>query len=234
MHDLRTSAWIRQLAPEQTTQLENEVSARIATELDEAGNKNDSTVQSILDRLGPAGDLVDERYPAASGAARGPIRLAVAPIVPLRAKFARHGWGVAEIGGLLLLIVGPFLLWWIGPVFGILLVRAAAERWSERAMHIATVVVFALLGVQALMAVAFFGYTAINGGAGIEDLQRIMSSFAPGRLLTGGLVPPAGDSGLPFVIEIIAVWIAPFAGVSSGLYLALSPRYRRQRTKTVA
>lgn len=229
LRELKVSAWIRQLSPSQTADLENEVGASIASSLAAAGNREEATVFSVLDRLGSPGDIVDKRYARPPSGARRTINSALAPVPRVRATMRSHGWGAAEIGGLFLLIVGPFLLWWIGPIFGILLVRAGAERWSDRTMHIATVVVGVLFLIQALMALALFASVMTNGGS--AELQQVLSAFARGGLTGGGLVPPTGTfAGLASLSleQIVVALPAPLAGLSSGIYLAFSRRYRRQ------
>jgi hypothetical protein len=231
LRDLRTSAWIRQFSPAQTADLERKVSASIDAALAAAGNRDDPTVYGVLDRLGPPGDLVGQRDASPSSAAHRSISAALAPVSRLRATFRVHGWGLAEIGGLLLLIIGPYILWWIGPIFGILLVRARAERWCDRTMHIATMVVGVLFSLQALMSLALFAYALIVGGSALGELQRILYAAYPTGLAGAGLVPPAGTSGGLGSLslgQLIVALPAPLAGLSSGIYLAFSRRYRRQ------
>ena len=123
--------------------------------------------------------------------------------------------------------MGPFILWWIGPILGIILVRAGTDRWSARAEHVATVVVFSLLTVQAILAVALLGFVLMTGGLFAVQLQGVVSALAPGHL--GSSLGPALDlSGSPlFVVRIVGGLLAPVAGLTSGIYLALSPRIRR-------
>ena len=231
LRDLRTSAWIRQLSPAQSADLEREVSADIDAALAAAGNRDDATVYGVLDRLGPAGDIVGQQYAPPPSAARRSLNTALAPVSRLRATLRVRGWGLAEIGGQLLLIVGPFILWWIGPIFGILLVRARAERWSDRTMHFATMVVGLLFVLQALISLALFAYALIVGGSALGELQRILYAAYPTGLAGAGLVPPAGASGGLGTLtlgQIVIALPAPLAGLVAGIYLAFSQRYRRQ------
>jgi hypothetical protein len=135
-----------------------------------------------------------------------------------------------RIVGLLLLIVGPFYLWWLGPIFGIIAVRAAASRWAYRPKHVATVVIVVLFSIQVVMALGLMAF-ALSGGYQSDALQRLFSTFAPGGAAAGpAFFPPAVSSaGWASLspLELIVVLPAPLAGVSTGLYLALSPRYRR-------
>lgn len=221
VRDLRVSAWIRQLPPPRTAALERDVRERIAAALTAAGNNDEATVYGVLDRLGPPGDIVAQRDDAPTNGADRAIGAVLAPLSRFRIMLAARGWGVAEIGGLLLLLVGPYILWWIGPIFGIILVRAAANRWSQRATHYATVVVFALLTVQAVIALALIAYVLIDGGSLAYELQRVMSGLA-----LHALSDTSAASGPLSVLRFIGASLAPIAGLVSGIYLALSPRFR--------
>jgi len=141
-----------------------------------------------------------------------------------RARFLidASGWGVGEIGGLLLLIVGPFLLWWIGPLFGIVLVHYAANRWSPHSMQVATRVVFGLLAVQAIAALALMLYVVFTTGIDAEWTRRLMSDLSPGQLLQLGSM----DNIPLFVLRLVGAFLAPIAGIVAGVYRALSPRVR--------
>jgi len=227
LRELRVSAWIRQLPRAETADLENEVGATIAAALAMAGNREDATVYGVLDRLGPAGDIVARAVPP-SGVRRA-VNTALAPVTRLQTILRSRGWGATDIGGLILLIVGPFYLWWLGPIFGISLVRLAADRWPHLSTHIATVLVVVLFAVQAVMAVTVFALVILRGGSAVNDLQQIFSVFGSGGLAGPGLVPPADTPaglGSPSPVEMMFILPAPLAGLSSGVYLALSPRHR--------
>ena len=228
VRELRVSAWIRQLPKPRTAALENEVRERIYGELAAAGKHDEATVYGVLDRLGPPSNFVAEQDAAPPSSAHRAVNIVLTPLARMRFMLASGGWSAAEIGGLLLLIVGPFLLWWIGPIFGIILVRAKSDRWSDRATHVATVIVFSLFTVQAILAVGLMAYVLITGGSAADELQKLMSSYSPGHLgsnLTPGGLP--AESGLLFLVRLFGALLAPFAGVVSGVYLALSPRFRR-------
>ena len=61
VHELRVSAWIRQLPKPRTAALETEVRERIDGELAAAGNRDEETVLGVLDRLGPASEFVAQQ-----------------------------------------------------------------------------------------------------------------------------------------------------------------------------
>jgi hypothetical protein len=228
LRELRVSAWNWLLSPTETEDLEHEVRGSIDAALTAAGKRDEATVYRVLDRLGPAGDIVARHSAAPRSAVRRGIDGALAPLTGTRAILCERGWGAAEIVALLLLIVGPFYLWWLGPIFGIGLVRTVCSRWAHRVTHIATVVVVVLFSVQALTSLALVALVATGGLPG-DGFQQVLSAFAPGAWV-GGLAPltvTAPGQGSLFPLDMIIVLPAPLAGVLSGAYLALSPRHRR-------
>ena len=228
LRDLKLSAWIRRLPAARTTALESETRATIESQIGVAGRSDEATVYAVLDRMGPAADIVEREASNSASAAPRAIDAVMRPLARARFWLESRGWGLAEILALVLLVIGPFVLWWIGPIFGIFLVRLAASRWSTRADHLATVAVFGLFAVQVVMALVLIGAVLLGGGADAAELQRITSLFAPGGVAQN-LVPQVGDgaTGLTYWLALIGVLLAPIAGVSSGIYLALSPRVRR-------
>jgi len=230
LHELKVSAWIRRVPAPRTAALENEVRERIAAELTATGKRDEATVYGVLDRLGPPSDFVaQEDAPPATGADRA-MHIVLTPAARLQFMLASRGWGVTEIGSLLLLIVGPFIVWWVGPIFGIILARAKTDRWSDRATHVATVIVFSALAVQVVVALTVFVLVLIATGSEADELRGLLSAISPGHLPLGPLFTSSDTSvaaGPLFVVRILVGLLAPIAGVSSGIYLALSPRYRR-------
>lgn len=229
LHELKVSAWVRQLPKDETAALESAIRDKIDSELNAAGNRDESTVYDVLDRMGPAADIVGKSDRVSPTGWRSTYTAVLEPVARLEFKLAARGWGLAEIGGLLLLIVGPFLLWWVGPIFGIILVRSAADRWSDRAEHRATVIVFALLAVQTLLALAILVYAIVTGGSALDQLQRILASAGPGTF-QGPLNPPtpgSASSGPLYALRMVGSLLPFIAGIVSGVYLALSPRIRR-------
>jgi hypothetical protein len=223
LREVRTSAWIRQLPKSRTEAIEDAVRGRIAADLAAAGNRDEATVYRVLDRLGPASDVVATHTSSPSRGAGGLVGIVLTPIARVRSLLGASGWGVGEIGGLLLLIVGPFLVWWIGPLFGILLVRYSANRWSLHSMQVATRVVFVLLAVQGVAALALLMYVALTTGIDAEWTRRLMSDLSPTQLFH---LDQAADIPL-FMMRLVGAFLAPIAGITSGLYLAFSPRVRR-------
>jgi hypothetical protein len=147
------------------------------------------------------------------------------------ATFEAGGWGLAEIASLVLLAVGPFVLWWVGPVFGMFLVRIGTSRWSHRAEGVATKIVFGLLAVQGVVSVALFVYILATGGALADELSRLIRIASPGG--AGITPPPSFDPGPQppalYLAGVLTALLPLIAGVSSGIFLALSPRNRRSQ-----
>jgi hypothetical protein len=228
VHDLRMSAWLRGIPADRTTELEHQTRARIATELAEAGDADEAHLFEVLDRMGPASDIIDRENAVPIGGVRAAVNPIIAPFARIRFALAAHGWGVPEIGGLLLLAVGPFVLWWIGPIFGIILIRMAANRWTYRATHKATVLVFALLAVHAAISLGLFIVALAGGGPLADELKRVLASVAPGGIGRGpGFEPVIYSSGPMFYLAVVVSLLPIVAGIGSAIYLALSPRERR-------
>ena len=226
LRELKKAAWVRQLSPAQTAELERVARGCIDQSLAAAGNNDQETVYHVLDRMGSASEFVAQRGAPPQSAMPQTAGRVLAPVTRPQAILRQRGWGLAEIGGLLLLMVGPFLLWWVGPIFGILLIRYAAERWSDRRMHVATVVVFALLAVQAAMAIGILALMVVGAlpGGSFQILVLLLGGYSLGS-------SPTTVNGVPWLspsslLEFIVMLPAPLAGVSTGLYLALSPRHR--------
>jgi hypothetical protein len=223
LRELRVSAWNRGLPRAQSDLLLHEVRAKIDAALETSGTRDEEAVYGVLDRLGPPSAFVSQATDAPPSGARS---VADQLFQPFRRLRDAYGWGLAEIGALLLLIVGPFLVWWIGPIFGIILVRAAASRWTVHATHRATNFVVALFAAQALIALGLFFYVLVVGGPFGEQLQIIFENYTTG-----------GRGGLPLIPEFIGsqplspteilLMSPPYvAGIASGIYLAFSPRHR--------
>jgi hypothetical protein len=227
LKDLRVSAWIRQVPKPRVTALEQQTRERIDAALADAGNRDDATVYGVLDRMGPAGEIVArEEAPAPTGSQRV-LNTLLLPLTRLRFTLAARGWGAAEIGTLVLLMVGPFFLWWVGPVFGIILMRSRADRWSDRAEHFATVLVFGLIALHTVVALALMASAMFVPGPLGDDLQRLLKMLAPTALLREGFDPLVYPTGPMFVLAVVVGALPMIGGIVSGVYLWLSPRVRR-------
>jgi hypothetical protein len=214
---------------EQVAALQSDVRSQIDAELAAAGNRDEGTVYAVLDRLGPPSAFVAQIAGQAPSGDRGTIDGILAPFVRLRDV---HGWGWAEIGSLVLLVVGPFYIGWVGPILGIILVHAAADRWSDRTVQRATVAVAALFGVQVVVALALVVIALRGGGLLSDQLWQLFSLFGLGRASDSPIfLPSPGGQGLLSPIEMAVAAPAFIAGIGTGVYLALSPR-RRPRPMT--
>lgn len=226
LRELRVSAWNRQLPRSKTVALLDEVRLDIQATLDEAGDRDEATVYRVLDRLGAPGDIVAKVTARPRSNIQRAADTALAPILRLRDAFREHGWGLAELGALLLLIPGPFILWWIAPVFGIILVRVAANRWSDQTTHRATNFVVAVFAVQVVMAVCVLLYVLTLGGPFDVEISKVFTSFHPGIGGLSPLSPFLGGAGPLSPLQILLASPPFVAGIASGIYLALSPRQR--------
>lgn len=224
LREIRVAAWNRGLPKARTDQLVKEVASQIDSALTPTGVRDEATVYGVLDRMGPPSAFVTQLADEPRSGARAVLDRVLAPLARL---LYTHGWGVAEIGSLVLLIVGPILLWWIGPIFGIVLVRVGTGRWSARATHRATNFVVVVFAVQALIAVGLLLYVLTAGGPFAVEIRKVITSFRPG---IGGLSPLSPFLGGAGPLSPLQVLLAapPFvAGLVSGIYLAFSPRQRR-------
>lgn len=223
LREIRVAAWNRGLPRARTDQLVKEVGSEIESALETAGVRDDATVYGVLDRIGPPSAFVTQLADAPRSGIRGLVDRVLAPFARLGYT---HGWGLAEIGSLVLLIVGPILLWWIGPIFGIILLRVGTGRWSAQAKHRATNFVVVVFAVQALIAIGLLLYVLAAGGPFAVEIRKVITSFAPGMAGLSPLSPFLGAGPLSPLQLLLAA--PPFiAGVVSGIYLAFSPRQRR-------
>jgi hypothetical protein len=227
VRDLRVSAWHRQLPRSETESLVDGARNDIEAALEEAGNREEATVYRVLDQLGPPGDIVARATARPRSDVQRAVDAALAPILRLRGAFRARGWGVAEVGALILLILGPFYLWWIGPIFGIILVRVAAGRWSERATHRATNFVAAMFAIQVVMAVGLLVYVLASGGPYDAEISKVFTSFHPGVGAISPLSPFLGGVGPLSPLQLLTASPSFVAGIGSGVYLAINPRHRR-------
>jgi hypothetical protein len=162
---LNAAAW--PLTPTRRAELSAEVREHIETALSEAGNRDESTVRNVLDQLGPPEEIVAAESESGGGSTGG-WRSAVGSPAGWAAKAASRGWGALEIIAVLLLIVGPFFLWWLGPIIGIVLVRLS-DRWTRHEKGVATWIVLGLLAVQVVVVVIFLALLLPAGGGVVVD-----------------------------------------------------------------
>jgi len=227
LKELRVSAWNLHLPRSQTDALEAEIRTDIQAALDAAGDRDEATVYGILDGLGAPGMMVAKLTAEPRTDLQQAVDTGLAPLKRLKVPFRARGWGPAEVGALLLLIVGPFFVWWIGPIFGIFLVRVAADRWSDRATHRATNFVVAVFAVQALIVVCLLVYVLAVGGPFDVEISKVFTSFRPARGGISPLSPFLGGAGPLSPLQILLASPPFVAGIGSGLYLAFSRRHRR-------
>jgi hypothetical protein len=224
LREIRVAAWNRGLPRARTNQLVKEVGSKIESALETAGVRDEATVYGVLDRMGPPSVFVTRLADEPRSGVGGLMDRLLGPLARLGYV---HGWGLPEIGSLLLLIVGPLFLWWIGPIFGIILVRVAAGRWSAQATHRATNFVVVVFAVQALIAIGVLLYVLAAGGPFAVEIRKVITSFRPGIGALSPLTPFLGGAGPLSPLQILLAAPPFVAGFVSGIYLAFSPRQRR-------
>lgn len=99
----------------------------------------DLAVRDALDRLGaPEAVVAAEASSApatATATATATAPTAAAP--PLHPPTAPSPWGGLEVAAVVLLVAGPFVLWVVGPLVGLVLAWAS-QRWTRREKLVAT------------------------------------------------------------------------------------------------
>lgn len=125
-------------------ELVGEVREHIEAALAQAGAPDEVSVRNVLERLGPAEDIV------AAELGDG------APAPAWTASLTSHAaspWGPMEIIAILLLTVGAVFLPLVGPLIGLVFVWGS-RAWTRREKAIATVIVLALLSLPLIAIVA--------------------------------------------------------------------------------
>jgi hypothetical protein len=207
---LDAAAW--PLSPTRRSELTAEVREHIERALAEAGSRDETTVRNVLDRLGRPEDIVaaEAESPGASGQppAWGAASHAATSWM---AQAASRGWGGLEIATVVLLTLGALLVWWVGPIIGIVLAWFS-DRWTRSEKRTATVTVLGLGLAQLLVLVVLFA------GA--------FSSFP--SFGSGGFSPfaPSGF-GLIGLAAILSAVLPLVAGFGVGVYLAVALQRRQ-------
>jgi hypothetical protein len=149
----RLEAEARGLPADRGAELVAEVSEHIELALAEAGRRDEATVRTVLDRLGPVHAIVAAEV-GSEPTAGGPPASATVSTIPA------SGWGAVEIIAVLLLMLLPF----VGPLLGLVFVWAST-RWTTRNKLIATaiVVVLLVLPIVLLFAVGAGAATTTGG-----------------------------------------------------------------------
>lgn len=207
---LEAASW--PLPPTRRGELTAEVREHIDRALLEAGNRDETTVRNVLDRLGRPEDIVAAEAEATGAAHERPAWSAASQTASSwMAQAAARGWGGLEIAAVLLLTLGALLLWWVGPIIGIV-VAWFSERWTSAEKRVATITVvglgllqLVLLGV--IFAGAFSGFSGVSGGG--------FSPFAP------------RDFGLIGLLALLGAVLPLLAGIGAGVYLAVALQRRR-------
>ena len=153
----RLEADARRLPAGRAAELVDEIRGHIDLALVEAGDRDEATVRTVLDRLGPAEAIVDAEIGAAED--RGAEASAASPRTAARPA---RGWGGIEIVAALLLTAGMILLPVVGPLLGVGLAWLSSY-WTTREKIVVTAVVLVLLVVPML------GLLTADGGSDVTS-----------------------------------------------------------------
>jgi hypothetical protein len=210
---LEAASW--PLPASRRSELAAEVREHIETALSEAGNREETTVRNVLDRLGRPEDIVAAEVDPSGGAAGPrPHRSASQTASGWMPQAAAHGWGGIEIAAVLLLTAGALLLWWVGPIAGVV-VAWFSDRWTAREKRVATAIVIVLVAVDlvllAVLMSRMFSFGMPGFGQGFEFGQW------PGPL----------DFGLIGLVGFLAALLPLLGGPAAGIYLAAALQRRR-------
>jgi len=205
---LDAAAW--PLPPSRRSELTAEVREHIETALSEAGSRDEATVRNVLDRLGRPEDIVAAEADAA-GPAGGPtaFRAATQTASGWLEQAGARGWGGIEITAVLLLSVGGLLLWWVGPIAGVV-VAWFSEHWTTREKRIATAIVVALVVIELILLAVF--------------MSRM---FSIGTSFEFGQWPWSTGFGLMAILAFLAALLPLLGGLAAGVYLAFALHRRR-------
>jgi hypothetical protein len=207
---LEAAAW--PLPPSRRSELTAEVREHIETALAEAGSRDEVSVRNVLDRLGRPEDIVAAEVEAGGGRTTpGAFHAAGQTTSGWMAQAAARGWGALEIVAVLLLTLGSLLLWFVGPIAGVI-VAWFSERWTARQKRVATTVVFGSVAVEIVL-MAVFMSRAFGGWMGFGGME-----FGFGQW------PVAADFGFMGLIALASALLPLVAGLGTGIYLALALR----------
>lgn len=158
---LEVDAEASRLPADRRGELVGEVREHIELALGEAGRRDEATVRTVLDRLGPvqaivAAELGSEPLVADATGGAGGLQASVAE----PAQGAK-GWGPVEVLAVLLVTIGAVLPI-VGPLLGLVLTWMST-RWPRRTKLIVTVVGIVMLSLPILGLAVL---TTAGGGGG--------------------------------------------------------------------
>jgi hypothetical protein len=209
----RLNAAVWPLPESRRSELVSEVREHIESALSEAGARDETTVRNVLDRLGRPEDIAAAEAEAAGATGtRTAWRPTSQTTSGWMAQAAARGWGGVEIAAVLLLTVGALLLWWIGPIAGVVLAWFS-ERWTSHEKRVAAGIVGSLVIVQFVLLAVFMS-----------------RAFSPGTMNFGGvdMTLSMPDFGSMALIALLAGLLPILGGLAAGLYLAMALQRQRQ------
>jgi hypothetical protein len=126
---LQAAAW--PISAQRRAELVGEVREHIEAGLAAAGARDETTVRNVLERLGPPEEIVAAEVPGAAGAAVGNGVVGAE---------RRSAFGGIEIAALVLLVIGGWLIPYVGTLLALVFVWVST-RWTQREKLIATGIV---------------------------------------------------------------------------------------------
>lgn len=142
---LEAAAW--PLPQPRRTELVGEVREHIAAALSTAPARDEATVRNVLERLGPPEEII-----AAEAGSFGPTPASAVAEVQAR----QSPVGGVEIAALVLLVVGGWLIPYIGTLLALVFVWAS-RRWTQREKLIASAIVVVLPLLTSMLVVLTAG-----------------------------------------------------------------------------
>jgi uncharacterized membrane protein len=133
----RLEAEARELPADRRADLVGEVREHIELALAQAGRRDEATVRTILDRLGPPETIVTAEATEAPEAVTGAS-------VTAASASRRSDWGALEIMTVVLLTIGVVVLPIVGPLAGVVLMWVATG-WTVRVKVVVTAVSVVLI-----------------------------------------------------------------------------------------
>jgi uncharacterized membrane protein len=129
------------LPPARRAELRDEVREHIEAALADAGNRDETTVRNVLERLGPPDEIVAAEAAGVEDGNGVPSSGGAAAVTGSAARM-----GAVEIIAIILLSVGAILLPIVGPLLGLVFVWLS-DRWTAGQKLIATAIVVLLMAL---------------------------------------------------------------------------------------
>lgn len=183
----RVESAARGLPPSIREELISDLSAHVDSSL--TRSSTDANVQAALKELGDPDDVVAAAYEGMT-AVPPPVPPATGLLQPHQSRNTSP-WGAVEIIAVAALILGTFLLPFIGPIFGVVMAWAS-PRWTRTSKVVTTIL---SVGPVTLLVVVGIARALITGASFIDD-GGFLLLFAP-PLYLGAFI-----SGIYLVVRL--------------------------------